>query len=203
MHAAPLAALLVLHALTCSHIALFLAGELIAECVLAMEYGASTEDIARTCHGHPTLSGEGRLPQCTGDVCRNLLCAASLDLAAALRGCCRGCQGGCHGHVFWQANPHVKSAPKAVREACASCPACCCCALERAWLNVYTSLGGTCNARRLAASQPCQEVLNAVVNRSGCRPWLGLLEVWHQTETGCRGRLGRRPGDCLLSSHAH
>lgn len=32
------------------------AGELIQECVLAMEYGASTEDIARTCHGHPTLS---------------------------------------------------------------------------------------------------------------------------------------------------
>ena len=25
-------------------------------CVLAMEYGAATEDIARTCHGHPTLS---------------------------------------------------------------------------------------------------------------------------------------------------
>ncbi|KAI7835395.1 hypothetical protein COHA_010705 [Chlorella ohadii] len=33
------------------------AGELIGECVLAMEYGASAEDIARTCHGHPTLSG--------------------------------------------------------------------------------------------------------------------------------------------------
>lgn len=32
------------------------AGELIAECVLAMEYGGSAEDIARTCHGHPTLS---------------------------------------------------------------------------------------------------------------------------------------------------
>ncbi|KAN0015770.1 hypothetical protein ACTFIU_005717 [Dictyostelium citrinum] len=32
------------------------AGELIGECVLAMEYGASSEDIARTCHGHPTLS---------------------------------------------------------------------------------------------------------------------------------------------------
>jgi len=32
------------------------AGELLSECVLAMEYGASTEDIARTCHGHPTLS---------------------------------------------------------------------------------------------------------------------------------------------------
>ena len=34
-------------------------GELIGECVLAMEYGASAEDIARTCHGHPTLSGTG------------------------------------------------------------------------------------------------------------------------------------------------
>lgn len=32
------------------------AGELIAECVLAMEYGASSEDVARTCHAHPTLS---------------------------------------------------------------------------------------------------------------------------------------------------
>jgi dihydrolipoamide dehydrogenase len=32
------------------------AGELIAEVVLGIEYGASTEDIARSCHGHPTLS---------------------------------------------------------------------------------------------------------------------------------------------------
>jgi dihydrolipoamide dehydrogenase len=32
------------------------AGELIAEGVLAMEYGGSAEDIARTCHAHPTLS---------------------------------------------------------------------------------------------------------------------------------------------------
>lgn len=32
------------------------AGELIAEAVLGMEYGASSEDIARTCHAHPTLS---------------------------------------------------------------------------------------------------------------------------------------------------
>eukprot|EP00250_Pteridium_aquilinum_P033684 c6088_g1_i1 orf=155-1708(+) len=32
------------------------AGELIHEAVLALEYGASSEDIARTCHGHPTLS---------------------------------------------------------------------------------------------------------------------------------------------------
>ena len=32
------------------------AGELIAEAGLAMEYGASSEDIGRTCHAHPTLS---------------------------------------------------------------------------------------------------------------------------------------------------
>ncbi|XP_073976505.1 dihydrolipoyl dehydrogenase, mitochondrial [Rhodnius prolixus] len=32
------------------------AGELIAEAVLGLEYGASAEDIARTCHAHPTCS---------------------------------------------------------------------------------------------------------------------------------------------------
>ncbi len=32
------------------------ASHLIAEIVLAMEFSASAEDIARTCHGHPTLS---------------------------------------------------------------------------------------------------------------------------------------------------
>ncbi|PKI83330.1 dihydrolipoyl dehydrogenase [Malassezia vespertilionis] len=32
------------------------AGEMIAEATLALEYGASAEDIARTCHAHPTLS---------------------------------------------------------------------------------------------------------------------------------------------------
>ena len=32
------------------------AGEMIAEAVLAMEFGASSEDIARTCHAHPTYS---------------------------------------------------------------------------------------------------------------------------------------------------
>lgn len=32
------------------------AGEMIAEAVIAIEYGASSEDIARTCHAHPTLS---------------------------------------------------------------------------------------------------------------------------------------------------
>lgn len=33
-----------------------MASELIAEAVLAMEYGASSEDLARTIHAHPTLS---------------------------------------------------------------------------------------------------------------------------------------------------
>ena len=32
------------------------ASDMIAECVLAMEFGASSEDIARTVHGHPTFA---------------------------------------------------------------------------------------------------------------------------------------------------
>lgn len=32
------------------------AGEMIHEAVIAIEYGASSEDIARTCHAHPTLA---------------------------------------------------------------------------------------------------------------------------------------------------
>lgn len=32
------------------------AGEMIMEGVIGMEYGAASEDIARTCHAHPTLS---------------------------------------------------------------------------------------------------------------------------------------------------
>jgi dihydrolipoamide dehydrogenase len=32
------------------------ASELIGEAVVALEFGASAEDIARTCHAHPTLS---------------------------------------------------------------------------------------------------------------------------------------------------
>ncbi len=32
------------------------AGTMIAEATLAIEFGASAEDIARTCHAHPTLS---------------------------------------------------------------------------------------------------------------------------------------------------
>jgi dihydrolipoamide dehydrogenase len=29
---------------------------MIAECVLALEFGASSEDLARTVHGHPTFA---------------------------------------------------------------------------------------------------------------------------------------------------
>ena len=32
------------------------AGTLIAELATAMEFGASSEDVARTCHAHPSLS---------------------------------------------------------------------------------------------------------------------------------------------------
>jgi dihydrolipoamide dehydrogenase len=32
------------------------AGEIINEAVLAMEYGASAEDVARVCHAHPVSS---------------------------------------------------------------------------------------------------------------------------------------------------
>ena len=38
------------------HMIGFNAGDMIAEIVLAMEFGASSEDIARTCHAHPTYS---------------------------------------------------------------------------------------------------------------------------------------------------
>ncbi len=37
------------------HILGAMAGDLIAEAVLAMEFGASSEDIARTCHAHPSV----------------------------------------------------------------------------------------------------------------------------------------------------
>lgn len=38
------------------HMVSSIAGEAIAEMVLAMEYGASAEDVGRTCHAHPTMS---------------------------------------------------------------------------------------------------------------------------------------------------
>ncbi|KAF4609495.1 hypothetical protein D9613_012285 [Agrocybe pediades] len=39
-----------------AHLVITCAGEMIAEGVLAIEYGASAQDVARTCHAHPTLS---------------------------------------------------------------------------------------------------------------------------------------------------
>lgn len=39
-----------------AHIIGPMAGELIAECAVLMEFGGSAEDLARTCHAHPTLS---------------------------------------------------------------------------------------------------------------------------------------------------
>jgi len=39
--------------LCCDVFACQVAGELINEAVLAMEYGASCEDVARVCHAHP------------------------------------------------------------------------------------------------------------------------------------------------------
>ena len=38
------------------HIVGFGAGELIAEAAVLMEFGGSSEDLARTCHAHPTMS---------------------------------------------------------------------------------------------------------------------------------------------------
>jgi dihydrolipoamide dehydrogenase len=38
------------------HIVGPMASELIAECVVAMAFRASSEDIARICHAHPSLS---------------------------------------------------------------------------------------------------------------------------------------------------
>jgi dihydrolipoamide dehydrogenase len=38
------------------HIVGFGAGEMIHEIVVLMEFGGSSEDLARTCHAHPTLS---------------------------------------------------------------------------------------------------------------------------------------------------
>ena len=36
------------------------AGTLIAELALAIEFGASAEDVARTCHAHPSLERGGK-----------------------------------------------------------------------------------------------------------------------------------------------
>jgi dihydrolipoamide dehydrogenase len=48
-----------------------LAGDLISEAVIALEFGASAEDVARTCHAHPSM-GEA-LREAALDVARRAL----------------------------------------------------------------------------------------------------------------------------------
>ena len=58
------------------------AGNMIAEAVIAMEFGASAEDIARTCHAHPTLAGGGEGSRAGGRPSAPFIC----DTAAAIAG---------------------------------------------------------------------------------------------------------------------
>ena len=46
-----------------AHIMGFGAGEMIHEAVVLMEFGGSAEDLARTCHAHPTMSEALRKPR--------------------------------------------------------------------------------------------------------------------------------------------
>lgn len=50
-----------------AHIIGAAAGDLIAECAVAMEFGASCEDLAMSCHAHPTLS------ECVKEACLDAL----------------------------------------------------------------------------------------------------------------------------------
>ena len=63
------------------HIVCADAGNMIAEAVLAMEFGASAEDIARTCHAHPTLP-EAVKEAAMAVAKRRFIC----DLPALIRG---------------------------------------------------------------------------------------------------------------------
>jgi Pyridine nucleotide-disulphide oxidoreductase, dimerisation domain len=58
------------------------AGELIAEMGLAVNFGSSSEDIAITCHAHPTLSEVCFLCVCVC-VCLSLYLPAGRSLANA------------------------------------------------------------------------------------------------------------------------
>lgn len=46
------------------HIISTVAGEMINEAALAMEYGASSEDVARVCHAHPVSLIESVIVYC-------------------------------------------------------------------------------------------------------------------------------------------
>lgn len=67
-----------------------------AEAVLAMSYGGSTEDIARTCHGHPTLS------------------EAVKEVRIAVAAQCRSCESAVQSHPLTAATcPDVRTFPGA------------------------------------------------------------------------------------------
>jgi hypothetical protein len=70
------------------------AGEMIGEAVLAMEYGASAEDIARTCHAHVGVA-----------LCAGICAGADVCVSADSL---RGVQGGRDGGVR-QADSHVEN----------------------------------------------------------------------------------------------
>ena len=74
------------------------AGEMIAEGVIGIEYGASSEDLARTCHAHPVRAAAMR------PVWRRHLTVRVLSRVFVAADAERGVQGGVHGHVR-QAHP--------------------------------------------------------------------------------------------------
>ena len=69
------------------HIVGFGAGEMIHEAAVLMEFGGSAEDLARTCHAHPTMS-EAVKEAALGD----LLQADPHVTPFVAAGCFAGCQ---------------------------------------------------------------------------------------------------------------
>ena len=56
------------------------AGELINEAVLAMEYGASAEDVARVCHAHPvSTASHTTVPEFTHIMCLSIDLCRSIE----------------------------------------------------------------------------------------------------------------------------
>lgn len=70
------------------------AGEMIAEGVLAVEYGASAEDIGRTTHAHVRVFS----PYLPSGVNGHVLCSA--HIIGSIQGGCYGCLWKTHSHVI-------------------------------------------------------------------------------------------------------
>jgi dihydrolipoamide dehydrogenase len=104
------------------------AGEMIGEAVLAMEYGASAEDIARTCHAHVSYPAVARIAETDG-----LLAADAL----------RGVQGGGDGGVR-QAHPHVEGDARCLLSVVYLLIDSVSHSLEEVWIPVFCS---TCRVR--------------------------------------------------------